>query len=657
VVGRRPTVALVSREVAPFGGGGIGRYVSALAGLLADEFEVTIFTTSRHREAHDAARRERPGSLPPARLVFVREPRAWDARSSFSRLHAWSARVHEALLAEYEGRGPDLAEFADFLGEGCVTVQAKRTGSPALLETAVCVRIHGSAEVYDVLDGFLPADRERSFTHELERYSVRYADALLWAGGDILGSYERFYGRGELAPARLVRHPFEWSAAAEPASLATGGPLRLLYLGRLERRKGVRELVDALLGLERTGWRLTMVGADTETAPLGGSMRELLCLEIAGDDRIELVESVPREQVPALLDGHDALVVPSRWECWPYVALEAMARGRPLVATPTGGLCELVADGASGWLARDASVDGLAGALEPLVERPRLAREDHDAEAARGLFRTLTDPEPIRAAYRELCDHGPGARPRPADSEPPLVSIVIPYFELAEHVGEAVASAAAQTHPRCELIVVNDGSFRAQDEILLELEARYELTLVAQPNSGLGAARNLGIELSRGEYVVPLDADNVLEPEFVARCVQALEADPEIVYVGSWLRYIDERGEPWKGTEEGLSPLGNSSRAVESLNVAGDACAVFRSSVFRSGLAYSTDVAGFEDWALYREMRRRGMIGHVIPERLIRYRMRADSMMRSLSAPREQWIRQAIEAHLAERSVRWTAPR
>ncbi len=656
MVGGKPTVALVSREVAPFGGGGIGRYVNALAALLAGEFEVTIFTTSRNREAHDAARREQPASLPAAKVVFVREPRAWDARASFSRLHAWSARVYEALLAEYGDRGPDLVEFGDFLGEGCVTVQAKRTDSRALRATAVCVRIHGSAEVYDVLDGFLPGDRERSFTHELERYALRYADALLSAGGDILGSYERFYGAEELAPARLVRHPFAWSATPGSEAAATG-PLRLLYLGRLERRKGVRELVDALLGLERTEWRLTMVGGDTETAPLGGSMRELLALEIAGDERIELVEAVPREQVPALLDDHDALVVPSRWECWPYVALEALARGRPIVATPTGGLCELVVDGRNGWLTRDATVDGLAETIAPLVERPELARSEHDPDAARGLFASLTDPEPIRAAYRELCEAKAGAGAPPASAEPPLVSIVIPYFELAEHVGEAVASADAQTHPRCELIIVNDGSFRAEDEVLLELEARYELTLVAQPNSGLGAARNLGIELSRGEYVLPLDADNMLEPEFVARCVQALEADPRIAYVGSWLRYIDERGEPWKGTEEGLDPIGNSSRAVDSLNVAGDACAVFRSSVFRSGLAYSTDVAGFEDWALYREMRRRGMIGHVIPERLIRYRMRADSMMRSLAAPRELWIRQAIEAHLAETAVEWTAPR
>lgn len=655
MVGGKPTVALVSREVAPFGGGGIGRYVSALAELLADEFEVTVFTTSLHREAYEARRGRDAGSTAPARVVFVPEPRAWDARRAFSRLHAWSARVHEAILARYGGRGPDLVEFGDFLGDGCVTAQARRTASPAFEATTLCVRLHGSAEVYDVLDGFLPRERERAFTHELERYSLRYADALLSAGGDILGSYERFYGPGALAPARIVRHPFRWSAPEPPPEAAADGPLRLLYLGRLERRKGVRELIDALFGLENGDWHLTLVGADTETAPLGGSMRALLEREIAGDPRVELVEAVERERVPELIDGHDALVVPSRWECWPYVALEALARGRPLVASPTGGLPELVGE-AGGWLAPDATAAGLAAVIAPLVERPQLARSEFDRVATEAQFAALTDPEPIRAAYRELSAGG-GARPARPGGGPALVSIVIPYFRLERYIGEAVASAAAQTHSHCELIVVNDGSFRPEDEILLELEARYGLTLIAQPNSGLGAARNLGIELSRGEYVLPLDADNVLEPQFVARCVRALEADPEIACASSWLRYVDERGRPWKGTEEGLSPIGNSSRAVESFNLAGDACAVFRTSVFRDGLAYSTDVAGFEDWALYREMRRRGMIGHVIPEPLIRYRMREDSMMRAVTGPREDWAEQAIEADLAERAVEWTVPR
>ncbi len=84
----------------------------------------------------------------------------------------------------------------------------------------------------------------------------------------------------------------------------------------------------------------------------------------------------------------------------------------------------------------------------------------------------------------------------------------------------------------------------------------------------------------------------------------------------SWLRYIDDHGEPWRGSQPGYHPLGNWTELVEERNVAGDAVAVFRRSVFDNGLAYSPELTSFEDWALYREMHELGLIGTVIPERL-----------------------------------------
>ena len=515
------------------------------------------------------------------------------------------------------------------------------------------MRAHGTAEMYDVLDGFLVADRERSFVYELERYALRHADAVLWAGGDILGTYERFYGAESLAPPRRVRHPFAWDADASAASPpAADGPLRLLYLGRLERRKGVRGLTEALLGLERSDWRLTLVGGDTDTGPLGTSMRALLDCELAGDERVRLIDEVARTEIPALIDSHDVVVVPSLWECWPYVALEALERGRPLLATATGGMTELVRPGITGWLAEGPEPAQLAGAIEPLVAAPERARALAGGDA-RAVFADLCDPDSIRADYLELCE--PPALRAARFAEPPLVSIVIPYFEMDRYIADAVASAAAQTHARTEIVIVNDGSFRPEDRVLLELEERYGLTIVAQPNAGLGAARNFGIAVARGDYVLPFDADNLLEPEFVARALAAFQLDPSPAYVTSWLRYLNADGTPWKGTDEGLSPLGNSSRAVERFNVAGDAVALFPRSIF-DRFAYSTDLHGFEDWALYRELRRERLIGQVVPERLIGYRLRDDSMMRTVSAQREQWVRQAIDAHLVEASVDWTAP-
>ena len=658
VTARAGRIALVSRELAPFGGGGIGPYVRAVADLLAraEGLEPTVFTTSRHQAAYERLRTQGGEGMPRAQVVFVPEPRTWDARSSYNLLHAWSARVHAAIAEHYGERGPDLLELPDFLGEGCVAVQARRTCSPLYRETRVCVRAYGTAEMYDVLDGFLPSEQERAFTYELERYALREADNFLWPGGDVLGAYERFYGADGIAEPVQVRHPLAWEGSAPPPSTTRReGPLRVLYFGRLERRKGVRELLGAMLGLEHREWRLTILGGDTETAPLGQSMRALLTAEAAGDPRVEIRDPVPRAQIPAIIDGHDLVAVPSIWECWPNVALEAMERGRPVLTTPTGGMVELVTADA-GWIAEDSSERGLRRALAPLVADPGLARTSIDPARVRARGHELSVPEDIVEAYRSLCEPPP-ARPEARAAAKPRVSVVIPYYELERYVSAALASVEAQTYPRerIEIVIVNDGSFRPQDAVLEDLASHHGALLVSQPNSGLGAARNFGIAVASGEFILPLDSDNVLAPDFIARSLEVLASEPEIAYVTSWLHYIDEAGGPWKGTDEGLSPIGNTSRFVERHNVAGDATALFRREVFDL-LAYSQDAAGFEDWTLYREMRRAGLFGHVIPEPLIGYRVRGDSMMRTVSAPREEWIEQAIDAHLREGEVEWTAP-
>ena len=99
--------------------------MAAVARLLAPDNDVTVFTSARDRRA---ARGVDLG----AEIVFVDEPRSWDTRMHFNLAHAWSAALHRSIVAHYPRSGPQLIEFADTLGEGCVTVQAKRTAAPKL---------------------------------------------------------------------------------------------------------------------------------------------------------------------------------------------------------------------------------------------------------------------------------------------------------------------------------------------------------------------------------------------------------------------------------------------------------------------------------------------------------------------------------------------
>jgi glycogen(starch) synthase len=654
-------VALVSREVYPLADGGIGVFVGAAARLLSTVAEVTIVTTSSFRAVYQRLCAEGDARLPPegVSVAFVDEPSIEEVGGWYDVMQCYGARVLERLRELYPDGGPDVIEFPDYLGEGFVTVQAAQALDRFLQDSCVSVRLHSTQEICVILNAHYRRDFRSQAQFAMERYALAHADRLIWEGGDVLGTYRRFYGERALGTATRIRYPYAGPAVARDADLAyrAGSPLRILYAGRLERRKGVHNLIATVTGLARDDFRLTLLGGDTPTAPLGTSMRELLRLAVAGDQRIAVREPVDRVGVAAAIREHDVVVIPSLWECWPYAALEALHLNRPLLATPVGGLVELIEPGVSGWLAAGTGSDALEQALEGLLERggdlERLVRTGAPAARARALSddREIVDSYHALAAVKPRRKRARGGCSR----QPPLVSAIVPYYRSARYVAQTVESLVAQTYAQLEIVLVNDGSFEADDWIVAELAGRLPVVVVTQMNQGLGAARNFGVLQSRGRYVFPLDSDNLAEPEFVSRCVEILERRPDVAYVTSWSHYIEADGAPRRGPGLGYQPLGNHTALNASDNVAGDAAAVIRRRIFDAGFRYSQELTSFEDWALYRELQHAGQFGAVIPERLLRYRVREDSMQAEIAQPKRARLRGEIEALLRENQMRWTS--
>ena len=115
----------------------------------------------------------------------------------------------------------------------------------------------------------------------------------------------------------------------------------------------------------------------------------------------------------------------------------------------------------------------------------------------------------------------------------PLVSVIIPVYNCEKYVAEAIESVLAQTYPAIEVIVVDDGSTDKSSEIIKSFP---EVQYLFQNNAGTAAARNHGINVSRGEYLAFLDADDLWLPEKLTLQMAIYDADPSLEMVLGYVK-------------------------------------------------------------------------------------------------------------------------
>jgi len=124
-------------------------------------------------------------------------------------------------------------------------------------------------------------------------------------------------------------------------------------------------------------------------------------------------------------------------------------------------------------------------------------------------------------------------------AEDRLVTVVIPCYNQARFLGEAIESVLAQSYRNFEVIVVDDGSTDKTSEVA----GRYEgVRLIRQENKGLAGARNSGLAKSQGEYVVFLDADDRLLPKALEVGLGCFDSHPECALVSGHTRFINADG-------------------------------------------------------------------------------------------------------------------
>ena len=191
-------------------------------------------------------------------------------------------------------------------------------------------------------------------------------------------------------------------AAPDPP---TGDPATFLFVGRLDPVKGLRVLLDAFATARARmpGIRLRIIG--------DGADRAFVEAEAARVGGIEVMGYRSQSEVAATLAASDALVLPSFAEGVPVALMEAMAAGRPVIATRVGGVAELVDHGTSGLLVAPGDAEGLADALCDLAADPDLRRRMGEAGAAR--VRAEFDIATEAARLKRVFDGTDGGALRP----------------------------------------------------------------------------------------------------------------------------------------------------------------------------------------------------------------------------------------------------
>jgi glycosyltransferase involved in cell wall biosynthesis len=207
----------------------------------------------------------------------------------------------------------------------------------------------------------------------------------------------------------------------------------------------------------------------------------------------------------------------------------------------------------------------------------------------------------------------------------PKISVVVPCYNAHRFLEETLASVRAQTLADIEIVLVDDGS---NDPATLALLADLpsDIVLVRKPNGGLSSARNAGFAAARADYVLPLDADDRIAPDMLARCAAILDADPTVDFVYTQIDVFgDERGVVRK-TFNRFEQLATNQLPY---------CMLMRKSAWVRVGGYDEAMReGYEDWEFNIRLSKAGLIGAAVAAPLFRYRRLATGMLRSVSQQR-----------------------
>ena len=202
----------------------------------------------------------------------------------------------------------------------------------------------------------------------------------------------------------------------------------------------------------------------------------------------------------------------------------------------------------------------------------------------------------------------------------PLISVIIPCYNLGAYIDETIQSVLAQTVQDFEILVVDDGSTDVHTANLLASASWPRTQVFRTPNGGVARARNTLIQRSSARFLCALDADDKLHPQYFEKALAAFEVAPDLTFVSTRLQMFGEQA------------LVFPENLCCDLPALLTDCPIFSAALVRRDAAVSiggydeTMTDGNEDWDFWITLLEKGYRGVILPDILFYYRRRSGSL-------------------------------
>lgn len=625
-------LVFVTFELCPFTPGGIGRVIHNILKSMdaSDRRRSIVMLVGKKVDRFVFA-----ATFPDVQLVFLdpdadnrqpgivrHHPPKW--AYSASEKHWLSAVVYRALRQLALTEDIDYVEFPDWGAWGFVTIQENRiTGF--LKNGTTAVRIHSAHTMLLKHEAYQISQHDCALM-DMERKCLRDCDLIVGQLAPVAEATRAVFGftLEEWQPRLVIHAPPVLLDSRKPVevSIVPQQDTPIMFGSKVQRIKRPDLFVRAanrLLADVPDNKPSFIMAADRFDAEYSSYIDRLVGPLL----RQRLAANpLPNSEVREAVISRSIFVVPSDFESFNLAAYEASLLGAIVILNginPAFGP-DTPWKHAINCLKFDGTVDGLADAMLQgmLLQKPLsvVPLDKSNVPWSYDSRRTI--------AYLE-------------NAVQPLVSIVIPHFNLGAYLPMTIESVMGQTYSNIELIVVDDASTDKESIDLMNrldaLESSKLRVVYSSSNRGLPGARNLGLKHARGKYILTLDADDLIDHSMVETCVHALERNPDFHCVVTQAGYFrNEQDIPYPGEQRDFSDyavfMGEPFATGGMKNLFSTSCAFFRSEVFHR-LCYNESLRLYEDWELYFRMLNAGMRFLVTTDVLFHYRNREGSMVKA----------------------------